>query len=302
MATFFPRYIAIMSGFLASTVVGFIAAMLLMPKSVAPRPASELAEPQILKLAATPRLNEFDIISKRNVFDSTSTGEESTQKSNCALVKSELPLKFTGVIYGGSAQNSLVLLEASATKTVDTFLLFDQVPAADALIVDIERRRVILERNNCKEYIELEELPIPKKRQAGVRTARSPKKAGGDAMDGSSFREDGFEREGGVVKATKQWVEKQITLDFTKTLQDAKASPYLENGQIKGFVLTRIRPDSVYEKMGLKDGDVVEAINGIELNDAARAIQTLNAMKNESNIELIVKRNDQSFPMKLQIR
>lgn len=297
---FYPHYISVIIGIVLATIVGLISAFVLMPQSSAARISGIDNEPAILKMSALPRENEFAAITKRNLFDSTSTGEDVDQQASCELIKSELPLKFTGVIFGGTAQTSLVLVETTADKRSDTFVLNDTIPGLEVRIVDIERKRLIVERNNCPEYIDLEELPLPKKRTAGVRTPRRASDTG--ALGGTSFREDGFEREGNSVKATRQWVEKAITVDFTKTLQDAKASPNVVNGQIKGFVLTRIKPDSIYEKMGLKDGDVVEAINGIELNDAARAISTLNAMKNESNIDLVVQRNGQTSTMNLQIR
>ena len=60
--------------------------------------------------------------------------------------------------------------------------------------------------------------------------------------------------------------------------------------------------DSVYEKMGMKDGDVIEAINGIDLNDAARAIQTLNAMRNEGKIEIRMKRDGQTSNLDVQVK
>jgi general secretion pathway protein C len=135
-------------------------------------------------------------------------------------------------------------------------------------------------------------------------SSRSPSSAPQAGAAGAyEFTESGFARgrEGNIV-ADRRWVDKALTTDFAKTLQDAKASPNLVNGEVKGFVLTRIRPDSVYEKMGFQDGDVVEQINGIDLNDAARAIQTLNSLKNENAIELMVKRNGVAMPLKIQVK
>lgn len=262
--------------------------------------------PALVFVVERPKSDDFNEILKRNLFNSEQKEEvvkDSNLQAVCSAVKSDLPLKFTGVIFGGSKDTSLVLLESSATKQADTFVLNDFVPG-EAKIVDIQRDKVVFVRGSsgCPEFLELQQPEVAKKRVPNLARSRSggSQAAGGAAYD---FTESGFARgRDGNIVADRRWVDKALTSDFAKTLQDAKASPNLVNGEVKGFVLTRIRPDSVYEKMGFQDGDVVEQINGIDLNDAARAIQTLNALKNENAIELMVKRNGVAVPLKIQVK
>jgi general secretion pathway protein C len=260
----------------------------------------------LVKEADSLTADEFKAIWKRNLFNSEQKEEvvkDSSLQAACTAAKSDLPLRFTGVIYGGSKETSLVLLESAATKQADTFVLNDFVPG-DAKIVDIQRDKVLFVRGGtgCPEFLELQQPEALKRRVPNQARSRSaaPKAAGGGAYE---FMESGFARaKDGNILADRRWVDKALTTDFAKTLQDAKASPNLVNGEVKGFVLTRIRPDSVYEKMGFQDGDVVEQINGIDLNDAARAIQTLNSLRNENAIELMVKRNGVAVPLKIQVK
>lgn len=260
----------------------------------------------LITVSDRPKYDDFKIIWTRNLFNSDQKEEVSKDVATenvCQPVLADLPLKFTGVIFGGTKESSLVLLESTATKQSDTFLLNDIVPG-DTKIVDISRDRVFFLRdgNTCPEYLELQQPPPPKRRVPNL--ARSRQDRGSFAADSQyEFSESGFarSRDGNIV-ADRRWVDKALTTDFAKTLQDAKASPHVVNGEVKGFVLTRIRPDSVYEKMGFQDGDVVEQINGIDLNDAGRAIQTLNSLKNENAIELMVKRNGVAVPLKIQVK
>jgi general secretion pathway protein C len=302
MSQFVPFYVSGLSGFVCASLVGLVAAAVLMPKDLLTRkePVLETDSPPLVKLPTKAKVNEFRLTLERNIFNhGISALEETDSKPICDLKKSELPLKFTGVIFGGTKETSLVLLEATSNKQADSFLLGELVPG-DARIIDIERRKVTFERAGCPEFLELDEPELPKKRVAGAKP-KTPLKTDA-ALSGDGFKEDGFERAGGEIKVTRQWIDKSLTVDFTKTLQDAKASPNIVGNEVKGFVLTRIKPDSVYEKMGLQDGDVVENINGIDLNDAPRAIQTLNAVRNESNIELQIKRNGQTLPMRIQVK
>ncbi|MCA2960638.1 MAG: PDZ domain-containing protein [Silvanigrellales bacterium] len=294
-----PWFVSGLSGFVAASAVGLVAAHQFMPK-VQAFSASDLGpqEPTVF-VSDRPTEGEFKTIVSRNIFNSEGGAVEDKNEAGCEVKKSELPLKFTGVIFGGRSEASIVVLESTTTKQADTFLLGEAVPG-DAKIVEITRDKVFFEKNNCKEFLALEQPELPKKRIAGEkkRTAKPSVAATGENV----FREEGFERNGSSIAADRRWMEKAITVDFAKTLQDAKASPNTVNGEVKGFVLTRIRPDSVYEKMGLQDGDVICAINGIELNDAARAIQTLNAMRNESKLEVCVMRNGQRSNLDVQVK
>ena len=91
---------------------------------------------------------------------------------------------------------------------------------------------------------------------------------------------------------------------MTKVLQDAKARPNMVNGVLKGFELTRIREDSIYEKAGFQNGDIVEEINGIPLKDAASSIRLLQQLKakNVNDIEVRLNRGGSIMDMVISIQ
>ena len=202
--------------------------------------------------------------------------------------KSELPYKITGILFGGSSESSLVVLEGGIGSV---FKLGDRLPQG-GVIDAIEKTRILVISKHCPEFINLIYPTLP-----NPRLSRSPQNA-----SGASYKEDGFERNGNNTTASKTWINNILTNDFARTLEEAKASPNIVGGQVKGFVITNITQNSVYSKLGLKDGDVVSSINGIELNDAARAIQTLNAMRNENAIELQIIRGGQPISFKVNVQ
>lgn len=309
----FAKWFAIgAAGVVASATVNVVVAKyLLFPQIKAIKRSTDDSAsggPALVTVMERPKADDFKAIVRRNLFNSDQVEETvkdaSASKSQCAPIKSDLQLKFTGVIYGGTKETSLVLLESTATKQADTFI-YNDVVTGEAKIVDIQRDKVFFVRGDsaCLEYLELQQPEPIKKRVPGVARSHSSGGAGSAGSGNFEFSESGFTRsKDGNITADRRWVDKALTSDFAKTLQDAKASPNLVNGEVKGFVLTRIRPDSVYEKMGFQDGDVVETINGIDLNDAARAIQTLNSLKQENSIELSVKRNGVTMPLKIQVK
>lgn len=298
-----PAIAVFLTGFVLAAVVGWAVAYTLMPKPQkilqADLSAALIKATEAVRPLEPPDVGEFNSIIARNLFNSESADADTTDQG-CEPQPSNLPLKLRGVIYGGAANASLVLLESTATRETDSFVLGESVPG-NAKISDISRDRVYFIRNGCPQYLAVEQ-PEPLKRREADPSRRTQALAPASVGGSADFSEEGFERKGTEINVTKQWIERAVTLDFAKTLQDAKASPNMVGGQVKGFVLTQIRPDSVYEKMGFENGDVVRSINGIELNDAARAIQTLNAMRNEAQLEVTLERAGAVQTRKIQVK
>lgn len=245
-----------------------------------------------LGLPPPPVISEFDPITNRNLFNSAAVSEEDVNANdgNCEIRKSELPVKVSGIIFGGDAEASLVVLQAVSNGQADSFLLYDTVDDV-AEIVDIERERIIVKRDGeaCPEFLELERPEVPSRRVAGKRAATKGHAAA--ASGEGDYREEGFVRSNNKITADRRWVDRLLATEFTKILHDAKATTYTVGNEIRGFLLTKIRPNSIYEKMGLQDGDIVESINGIELTGITQAINTLQALRNEPNLKIQVRRN-----------
>ena len=74
-------------------------------------------------------------------------------------------------------------------------------------------------------------------------------------------------------------------------MTELRALPVLQNGTSNGFRLSEIQPGSIFEQIGLQDGDVLTAVSGQQLNDPARAMQMLSTLQTRSDVTLNVLRN-----------
>ena len=90
--------------------------------------------------------------------------------------------------------------------------------------------------------------------------------------------------------------------DLPKLLMQARAVPYLVNGAINGFRLDYVAPSSFYEKIGLKYGDVLQQVNGVEIRDPGTMLSLFQQLKNEKSVKLDVLRNNQRTAMTFDIR
>ncbi|MBI1947596.1 MAG: hypothetical protein HYS27_18040 [Deltaproteobacteria bacterium] len=74
-------------------------------------------------------------------------------------------------------------------------------------------------------------------------------------------------------------------------LTGARATPRFEHGKLTGVRLSAIRPGSLYATAGLKNGDVVVAVNGESADDPGRALELWARLKGERTLELSVLRH-----------
>ncbi|HVC45351.1 MAG TPA: type II secretion system protein GspC [Candidatus Binataceae bacterium] len=70
-----------------------------------------------------------------------------------------------------------------------------------------------------------------------------------------------------------------------------RAVPNLQNGTANGFVLSEIQPGSIFQNIGLQDGDVLTNVSGQPVGDPAKAMQMLSTLGSRSSITLGVIRN-----------
>lgn len=68
----------------------------------------------------------------------------------------------------------------------------------------------------------------------------------------------------------------------------ARMVPAFENGKSIGFKIFSIKPGSVYEKIGLKDGDIISKMNGYEMNDPSKLVEAYGKLRSSSQVNLEV--------------
>lgn len=89
-------------------------------------------------------------------------------------------------------------------------------------------------------------------------------------------------------------------LDFSKILTQLRIKPYFEGGKCVGFQLNNISSDFI-KQMGLKDGDVIESINGMQVDDPLKALQILYSLEKSNPVNLGIERNDEKVELNCKV-
>jgi len=90
--------------------------------------------------------------------------------------------------------------------------------------------------------------------------------------------------------------------NLSQVVTQMRAVPYLKDGKSVGFRVFNIRAGSLFERMGLKNGDIVQAVNGSELDDPSRALALLDEVQTADEIRIDLLRDDRPNTLTYSIR
>jgi general secretion pathway protein C len=193
-------------------------------------------------------------------------------------------LKLLGVVIGDREGVSAIVEELSSKRQL-FFRLHDQIPDAGE-ISEIRRDGIIVRQGDQQELLELAASQIEKPLSTPVTATSAIVPTPGAPARTVLDRRD---------------VE-QAMGDVPKLLSQARAVPYLVNGAMNGFRLDFIAPSSFYEKIGLKYGDVLQQVNGVDIRDPGTMLTLFQQLRSERSVKLDVLRNNQRTTMNFDIR
>ena len=81
--------------------------------------------------------------------------------------------------------------------------------------------------------------------------------------------------------------------DLNKVATQARIVPSFKNGAANGFKLFSIQPGSLYASIGIENGDVVQRVNGYEINSPEKALELYQKLKESGHVTIELERGGQ---------
>ena len=117
--------------------------------------------------------------------------------------------------------------------------------------------------------------------------------AGGDEAPAGTPAADGVKK----LADNKYDVKKKFIDDTLSNLNNiatqARIVPSFKNGVANGFKLFSIQPGSLYSAIGVENGDVIQRINGYEMNSPDKALEVYQKLRESPHITIEIERNGQ---------
>jgi general secretion pathway protein C len=88
-------------------------------------------------------------------------------------------------------------------------------------------------------------------------------------------------------------IREQIMSDPTKASNYLRVQPATVGGQQRGYRIYPGRERDAFQQLGLRPGDLVTAVNGVQLDDNQKALQLLGQLSQANDISLTIERGGQ---------
>ncbi len=267
-----------------------IAPDLELPASVATEGKGKEKEEQWTKKAQynpvtgekmTPVIVE-DVVAPDPTLGNLDTSDGFSENTPCS--KTTLPLELLGTMASTTPEDSFAIIKTQDKKTT---IVEPGIKITDAVVVGIFRHRVLFKRDGgrmeCLVYGELPEAKKEEKKEV--------------AEDGEGIR----------CTSDTECLIAQSEIDramanLNSLMTQAKMVPSYKNGKHQGFRIYSIKPKSLYQKLGLKNGDILQAINKMSLDSPEKGLEIYSKLKTEKNLSVDLVRRGRNMTMEYTIQ
>jgi type II secretion system protein C len=275
----------------------------------------------------------YDSIVKRDIFN------ETPQESGPApVVEEDLNLKLIGTSLLSKSKPYAIIEDPTGNESL--YQVGDDIPNAGKL-VNVEKNRALIDRGGHRVAIEIPSSDLPQVPPsqlgagigAGLGAMRTPMLRGlpaamrrklerlrrpapaasddSDDNDNSDDKDDSDDSSSNKIQLKKvgpgkfevSRAEVQQTMENpAQFFSQMRALPHFVNGKTDGFSISQVAPGSVFQQIGLQDGDLLTSIQGQPVTNPMQAMGLIQAVKTASAIDLTVNRGGTPTSVHLDLR
>jgi general secretion pathway protein C len=230
-----------------------------------------------------PPLTSYMAITERNIFNS-STQEQAAapvveKKLDLEKLKqTDLKLKLWGTVTG-QTEGAYAVIEDTKAREQNLYRAGDTIQ--NAIVKLILREKVVLKVGENDEVLAMEEIVGRGSRRGSQRNVGS--------SSPTSRKKLPVSRAPRKIKLQSSQIEKAME-NLGELMEQATLRPHIEDGQSAGISITGIKPNAIFRKMRLRNGDIITGVNGNNIASVEDAISIVEQLTSGSDIQLQIKR------------
>lgn len=217
------------------------------------------------------------VILRRNLFGAQDI--EVADQAGPAAAENDLKLRG---IATSAAGRSFAVFENVATGEQNVFAVGDKVFEGPRLVAVDPAGADVMVRGRKRRY-EIEEEGTGEVAEKTGRDRGDAKDKGDKSKKGGG---DGVRKTGDNAYLVDRREVEHTVANLNEVITQARAVPVMEGGKGTGFKLFNIRQGSIFQKLGLRDGDIVQKVNDTELTDPSRAVGLLEEIQSMQQIRV----------------
>ena len=206
-----------------------------------------------------------------DLFGKSASKTVVSEQTIAPVVASRLNIKLVGTVVAGDKSAAMVTVGNSRKQNV--FFLDEEIQSGVSLKA-VEPTEIVVDNHGKRERISIE---------AGKTLARSAPAVVRRKSPASSA----------PTKVSKQLnrnhLQKQMR-NFSTLLSQARVTPHFTNKKPDGFTISEIVKGSLYEEIGLQNGDVIHKVNGESVTSAEQAMRMYRELQSATFIDVEINR------------
>ena len=229
-----------------------------------------------------PPPGDYSAIAERNIFNSgtEAIAPKAPEVDLDNLKQTDMKLKLWGTVTGQNGRDYAVI-EDTKTRKQNLYHAGDTIQNATVKL--ILREKVVLNVDNRDEILAMEE--IRGRRATTARTSKTRSLAASSTQN----RKLPVSRYPRKIKLRSDQIQNAME-NLGELMDQATLRPHIENGQAAGISITGIKPNAIFRRMRLRNGDVITGVNGNSIDSVEDAVKVFEELSTGSGIQLQIKR------------
>jgi general secretion pathway protein C len=234
--------------------------------------------------------SDYQAIVDRNLFNTgkktlDAPGKGAAEIDVDKLKQTGLKLKLWGTVTSPDGQTYAVIEDP---KTREQLLYRPGDTVQKAAVKMVLRQKVVLNVDGRDEVLIMEE--------PGIIRAAAPGPAAAEAAPAPRLAAE----PGEPVAITGEQVEKAME-DVGDLLTQATFRPHIEDGRPAGISITGIKPNAIFRKLRLRNGDVITGVNNQSITSVDDAMKVFGTLSADGPIQVQVKRRGREETLEYKI-
>ena len=262
----------------------------LMPNDSAQSPINAASSPQV----ASSTQQRFDLagFQSLNLFGDYQQTDEVQLPEVQDAPETNLNLTLAGVVASSDAKTAAAIIENNGAQ--ETYGIGDKITGTRAQLAQVHADRVIIKQGGRMETLMLDGFDYNKNNTA-THSSSSTNKATSRRSQTNSPRKTNKKdtldlRNNKALSQVVKNIKQDIADNPGKIADYLRIPPKRMQGKIVGYRLMPGKQAEFFKSSGLKSGDVAVQMNGLDLTQPSEAAQALKALKQDSDISLLVDR------------
>ena len=234
-----------------------------------------------------PSAQEYaEVIVRRNIFDSSAVYTEEKVADGNGECRADSNIRLLATMVADPPIYSTALVAEGADRMARSrhYRIGDAL-GSDGQVSIISQKRICTDNNTCF-CMDMPQGPV----------AQAPGPGGPPGGEGvTKLSETQFQVDRGMLDGAMG--------DIASLAGQIRATPHKgPNGEVDGFRLSSIRQGSMFSQLGIKNGDIVHAVNGTPLTSTEGAMGAYGSIKSQKAFTFEVTRRNQKMTMEYEVR